>query len=648
MFIPDETVEEIRSASDIVDVVGAYVSLKKRGSNYFGLCPFHSENTPSFSVNPDLSIYKCFGCGAGGDVFNFVMEIEGTAFPEAVRMLAEKAGIEIPEDEADQERAGEKESVYNALRFAARFYYSTLTQSGAGKHALKYLKARGFTKRTIKSFGLGYAIDSWDGLLKSAKEHHISDEHLSEGGLIIPRKDGSGHYDRFRGRIMFPILSHVGKVVGFGGRILDGDTDQPKYINSPETQVYNKSRVLYGLYQAKHAIRKKEEALLVEGYTDVISLHQAGIENAVASSGTSLTREQVKLLSRYARRIVLLFDADAAGAGAAMRGIDIILEEGLSVYAVELPPGEDPDSFARKEAASFEKYLHEHRRDFATYIYEHATAEGRLETPEGEAEVMHDIINAIALLPDPLMRETYLRRASEVLRVPDIRLHEALDKRLAAERVKERSRRRESGAVAPMPPPHGSSAAHRPFAPQGASTAIGTRPPQRKPRRAAQALPEEKTLIRMMLEHGSPLVEFILGHMSLEEFTPGPARTTAECFLSQYEEGKIDRSAFLDGTLGQDVQKLATEVSVVQHEPSENWERKQRIIVPKLDGDPYEAAVSAMMLLKLDRINDAIEKQREEMYHASKSGEDLQPLQTQMMALHELRRRIEKKEFLES
>lgn len=641
MFIPDETVEEVRSASDVIDVVGDYVSLKKRGSNYFGLCPFHSENTPSFSVNPDLSIYKCFGCGAGGDVFNFIMQIEGIAFPEAVRMLAEKAGIEIPEDEADQERAGEKESVYNALRFAARYYYNALTQTGAGKQALTYLRGRGFTKKTIKSFGLGYAPDSWDALIKSAKEHHISDAHLEDAGLIIPRKDSSGHYDRFRGRVMFPILSHVGKVLGFGGRILEADSDQPKYINSPETQVYNKSRVLYGLFQAKHAIRKKEEALLVEGYTDVISLHQAGIENAVASSGTSLTREQVKLLGRYARRIVLLFDADAAGAGAALRGIDIILEEGLSVYAVELPPGEDPDSFARKEGASFEKYLQEHRRDFATYIYQRAAAEGRMDTPEGEADVMHDIINAVARLPDPLMRETYLRRASEVLGVPDIRLHEVLDKALAADRARERSRRRESGPVPPVPPPHGSP-------PHGGSAAPnGERPPQRKARRTPQVLPEEKTLIRMMLEHGSPLVEFILGHMSLEEFTPGPARTTAECFLSQYEQGQVNRSAFLDGSFGREVQKMATEVSVVQYEPSENWERKQRITVPKLDGDPYEAAISAMMLLKLDRINDAIEKQREEIYQASRTGEDLQPLQTQMMALHDLRRRIEKKEFLE-
>ncbi len=616
-------------------MVGDYVRLKKRGSNYFGLCPFHSENTPSFSVNPDLSIYKCFGCGAGGDVFNFVMQIEGTAFPEAVRMLAEKAGIEIPDDEADQERAGEKESVHNALQFAARYYYSALTQSAEGKRALEYLKRRGFTRKTIKSFGLGYSLDSWDSLLRSSKDHHISAEHLQEAGLIIPRKGGSGHYDRFRGRLMFPILSHVGKVLGFGGRILDTGSDQPKYINSPETQVYNKSRVLYGLFQAKHAIRKKEEALLVEGYTDVISLHQAGIENAVASSGTSLTREQVKLFSRYARRIVLLFDADAAGAGAALRGIDIILEEGLSVYVVELPPGEDPDSFARKEGRSFEKYLQEHRSDFATYIYEHASKEGRLDTPEGEAEVMHDIINTIARLPDPLMRETYLRRASEVLGVPDIRLHEVLDKVLAAGRARQRSRRHESGPAPPVSPHH------------GFPTPSGERPAQRKPRRGPQPLPEEKSLIRLMLEYGSPLVEFILGHMSLEEFTPGPVRTTAECFLSQYERGQVERSAFLDGSLGRDIQTLSTEVSVVQYEPSENWERKQKITVPKLDGDPYEAAVSAMMLLKLDRINDAIEKQREEIYEASRSGEDLQPLQTQMMALYDLRRRIEKREFLE-
>lgn len=632
-MIPDETVEEVRAASDILNVVGDYVQLKKRGSNYFGLCPFHSENTPSFSVNPELNIYKCFGCGVGGDVFHFVTSIEGVSFPEAVRLLAARAGIEIPVSEGDKERVGETEAIYEALRFAARFYFDRLTQSRDGRVALRYLRGRGFSKEAIKSFGLGYSPKGWDGLLLAARERHISDDVLELAGLVIPRKDGSGFYDRFRDRIMFPIFSHVGKVVGFGGRILHNDSDQPKYINSPETLVYNKSRVLYGLVQAKRAIRNKEEALLVEGYTDVISLHQAGLHHAVASSGTSLTQEQVRLLSRYAKRIVLLFDADAAGAGAALRGIDIILENGLSAYIVELPRGEDPDSFAHKKQDAVEAYLSEHRRDFVTYIYEGMRGNGETRTPEEQAERMHDVVRAISRLPDPLMRETYLRRASDVLSVPDIRLHEALETELTTrERERPRSIRQDTGAERPP----------------NRRSAVEGRVPSRNPKTMApNPLPEEKSLIRLMLAYGASMVEFILGNMSLEEFTTGPARRTAEHFLFQYESGRVDPQLFLDGTLGPEVRNLAAEVSVPLHEPSENWERKQNISVPKLDRDPYEAAASAMMLLKLDRVKEAIEKQREEIYRASRAGGEMRQLQAQMMALHDLRRRIERKEFLD-
>lgn len=630
MYFSDETIETVRAASDVIDIVGDYLRLKKRGSNYFGLCPFHSENTPSFSVNPEMGIFKCFGCGAGGDVFQFVMRVEGMSFPEAVRTLAEKAGVELPDEgETDGERIGETEAVYSALRFAARFYYHELTQTEAGKDALTYLRDRGFSQETITKFGLGYAPDGWDALLKAAEAQHVSTEVLEEAGLVIQRKGKSGYYDRFRGRLLFPILSHVGKVLGFGGRILDASSDQPKYINSPETRVYNKSRVLYGLYQAKHAIRKQEEVLLVEGYTDVISLHQAGIRHAVASSGTSLTRDQVRLLSRYARRIVLVFDADAAGTGAAKRGIDIVLPEGLSVYIVELPAGEDPDSFARKGDASLLQYLEAHRSDFVTFLHAVAGRGGALDTPEGEAENMHAILAAIARMPDPLMQETYLRRASGVLGVPDARLHQVLDGLVQADRS-ERSNR----------------TAH-------------TAPPQRRPQDAAAAsrrdrrpaepttLPEERTLIRLMLEHGSSMVEFILGNTSLDEYTPGAVRKTVEHFLTQYESGAVDRRPFLEGRYGTDVQELVAEVAVIRHEPSENWERKQRITVPKLDEDPYEAAVSAMTYLKLDRIEHAIDEKKREQFEAGSRGDDVRDVQTDIMQLKKLQAQIRRQEFLE-
>ncbi|HMB90674.1 MAG TPA: DNA primase, partial [Rhodothermales bacterium] len=251
MIIPDHKIEEIRAASDIVDVVSDYVRLKKRGSNHFGLCPFHNEKSPSFSVNPSMGIFKCFGCSAGGDVFQFIMRIESHSFPEAARMLAERAGIPLPEHDEEREQSSEMESIYHALRFAARFFYDQLTTTNAGKPALDYLTGRGFSPKTIKKFGLGYAPDQWDALLKEAERKHVDAETLEKAGLVLSRKDNSGYYDRFRGRVIFPIFSHVGKVLGFGGRILEADSDQPKYINSPETKVYNKSRVLYGLYHGK-------------------------------------------------------------------------------------------------------------------------------------------------------------------------------------------------------------------------------------------------------------------------------------------------------------------------------------------------------------------------------------------------------------
>jgi DNA primase len=630
MYFSDDTIESVRTASDVVDVVGEYVHLKKRGTNYFGLCPFHSENTPSFSVNPEMGIYKCFGCGAGGDVFQFVMQVEGLSFPEALRTLGEKAGVELPEEsDAGGEHLAESESVYSALRFAARFFHHELTRTDVGKGALAYLRDRGFSQATITTFGLGYAPGGWDALLTAAAGQHVSADVLEKAGLVIERKGRSGHYDRFRGRLIFPILSHVGKVLGFGGRILDPSSDEPKYINSPETLVYNKSRVLYGLFQAKHALRKEEEAILVEGYTDVIALHQAGVQRAVASGGTSLTRDQVRLLSRYARRIVLVFDADAAGAGAAKRGIDVVLSEGLAVYVVELPSGEDPASYARRGDAALSRFLADHRSDFVTFLHELGRRDGRLATPEGEAENMHAILEAVARIPDPLMQETYLRRAGDVLGVPEGRLRQVLEGLLPT-KSSDSPRRSRAGSPSERPPDGGASSRRHARTPSGST-----------------ALPEEKTLIRLMLEHGSSMVEFILGNTSLEEYTPGAVRSTVERFVSQYEHGTVDPSPFLEGAFGVDVQELVAEVVVIRHEPSENWERKQRIAVPKFDEDPYETAASAMTYLKLDRIEEAIDAKKQEQFEAGSRGDDERDLQTEIIELKKLQAQIRRQEFLE-
>ncbi len=347
MRIPPEKIEEIRSANDIVEVVSQHVRLKKRGKNYVGLCPFHQEKTPSFTLSSEKQVYHCFGCGKGGNVFTFVMEFEKVSFTESVRSLAERAGITVSYTEVDREQQNEIESLYNACRFAGLHFYINLTKTDEGRTALEYFHQRGFSDETIRTFGLGYSSNSWDGLVLRSRDEGIKREDLLKAGLIRTREDGSD-YDYFRGRAMFPIFSTSGRVVGFGARKLREDDPLGKYINSPETPIYNKSRILFGLFHSKDAVRAEDNALMVEGYADLISLFQAGIQNVVASSGTALTEEQVQLISRYSKKLTLVYDADSAGSNATLRGMDIAFAQDLDVSIVELPEGEDPDSFVRK------------------------------------------------------------------------------------------------------------------------------------------------------------------------------------------------------------------------------------------------------------------------------------------------------------
>jgi DNA primase len=673
MAIPDDKLDEIRASADLVDVAGDYVRLKKSGSRYKALCPFHNEDTPSFSVDPEKNLFYCFGCQKGGDVFAFVQEMEGVGFLESARMLADRFGIPLPEDDRDPEAASETEAIYHALRFAARFFYRQLTQTERGRPALEYLKDRGFVPKTIKRFGLGYAPDAWDALLSAAEDEQIDPETLEQAGLVVERKSGNGYYDRYRNRVIFPILSHVGKVLGFGGRILDDDADQPKYINSPETRVYDKSKALYGLYQAKKAIRNEEEVLLVEGYTDVTSLHQAGVEHVVASSGTALTAEQVQTLDRYAKRIILLYDADEAGGRAAVRGMDRVLQEGMGAYAVELPEGEDPDTFVQTEGAeAFADYVEDHQRDMPSFRYHHAERTGALDTPEGQAETMHDIVASIARIPDTLMQETYLRRASDVLGVPDIRLYEVLEEERQKlqqqeerrQRREARRREREQQSAEPAQPngaPDRSSSASGEdedgAAPDDEAAASadaenartsGQKGAQDPAEPAQEPLPEERLLFRLMLEHGTPMVEFVLGNMALNEFTDGVSRRLAQKLIAMYQAGNVRPQEILEGAHGQDLQSLGASVMVDAEVPSKNWSRND-ITVPDFNQKPYEAGADAMTLLKLDRVQDAISDQKQRIYQATESDDDaaIQEEQSRLMGLYDLRKRIEQREFLE-
>lgn len=435
MGISKLTTDKVKERVDIVEVVGDYVPLKKKGQNMWACCPFHNEKSPSFSISPAKQIYKCFGCGKAGDPIQFVMDIEGVGFTEAIRHLAGKYGIEIEEDkertpEQDQAQS-ERESLYIALGFARDFFVKNLQTPEGKSIGLSYFKERGFSPGIIEKFDLGYALDGWDHLLKAAKSAGFQEEILLKAGLILQKEgDASRVYDRFRGRVTFTIHNIGGKPIGFGARILTKDKNQPKYINSPETAVYHKSDVLYGMFQAKKAIREKDNCYLVEGYTDVVSLHLSGIENVVASSGTSLTDGQIKLIKRFTDQVTVLYDGDSAGIKASLRGIDLLLEGGLNVKAVVFPDGEDPDSYSRKVGSqAFQDYLEQNSRDFIGFkigLYK----DEFVKNPIRKAEVIREVIQSIGKIPDPIIRSVYAKEAATLLEVEEDVIHTELNKSL--------------------------------------------------------------------------------------------------------------------------------------------------------------------------------------------------------------------------
>jgi DNA primase len=422
--IPKETVDQIIHTADILEVVGDYVQLKRQGQNYWACCPFHNEKSPSFSVNPSKGLYKCFGCGKAGGVVQFVMDVEGSSYPEALRGLAKKYGVAVPEEEErtpeEQLIQNERDSQYIVSNWAKDHYHRLLqnTEEGMGV-GYAYLKERGLNLTTIQTFELGYSLDQWDDLLKSAEKAGYQLKYLEKTGLVIKREDDQGHdtgrrYDRFRGRVMFPIHNVSGRVVGFGARTLKRDDKMAKYLNSPESEIYHKSDVLYGLFQARQPIRQEELCYLVEGYLDVLSLHQGGIKNVVASSGTSLTEGQIRLIKRYTDNVTVLYDGDAAGIKASLRGIDLLLEGGLNVRVVLFPDGDDPDSYIRKVGDQrFADYVESQSQDFiafkTTLVAREASAD-----PIKKAEAIRDVLQSIAKVPDGLKRQVFLQQTASV------------------------------------------------------------------------------------------------------------------------------------------------------------------------------------------------------------------------------------------
>ena len=422
MRIAQDTVQQILQAADVSEVVGDYVSLKKRGANMMACCPFHNEKTPSFYVSPSKGIYKCFGCGKAGDSVRFIMDIEGIGYPEALKHLAKKYGIEVAEREVtneEQQAQNEKESLYIVLEFASKYYQDQLWKTPEGESiGQSYFKERGFNHTTIQKFDLGYSPDGWDTFTKHAIKNGFSVDILEKAGLSIV-KEGKDPIDRFRGRVIFPIHNVGGKPIAFGARILKKDPNAPKYLNSPETGVYHKSNIVYGVFQAKNPIRNEENCFLVEGYTDVVSLNQAGIENVVASSGTSLTKEQIQLIRRFSPNITVLYDGDAAGIKASLRGIDIILEEGLNVKAVVFPDGDDPDSYVQKVGSqAFREYIKNTQKDFIRFKTEISLKDVGHD-PIKRAELIKDLVETIAKIPDSIKRSVFYQEVANLMGIEE-------------------------------------------------------------------------------------------------------------------------------------------------------------------------------------------------------------------------------------
>ena len=434
MAIPRETVEQILQAAHIEEVVGEFVTLKKRGSNMWGNCPFHNEKTPSFSVNPARNIFKCFGCGKAGDSAKFLMEHEHFSYPEALRYLAKKYNIKIEEKEQTAEEIMQqslREKMFNINEFADKYFVDTLWNTDEGKTiGLQYFRERGYFDPIIQKFHLGYSPAEWDAFTKHAKQNGYSDELLEQIGLSI--KGQKGLYDRYHGRVMFPIHSLTGRVIGFGGRILTNDKKSPKYQNSPESEIYDKKQTLYGIYFAKNAIARQDECILVEGYFDVLRMHQIGIENVVASSGTSLTMEQIRLVKRYTKNITMLYDGDAAGIHAALRGTDMILSEGMNVRVVVLPPEHDPDTFGKEFSVEYvSNYLKDNAKDFVRFKTELLLKDAQND-PIKRGQVIRDIVETISVIPDSIFRITYVKECSRLLDMPEQTLTNELNKILRA------------------------------------------------------------------------------------------------------------------------------------------------------------------------------------------------------------------------
>lgn len=605
-MIPPYTVASILEASRIEEVVSDFVNLKRRGSNLIGLCPFHQEKTPSFTVSPSKGIFKCFGCGKAGDSARFIMEHEHYSYPEALRYLAAKYQIEIEEREQSPEELqeqNERERLFNLNSFARDYFSNSLFETQEGKAiGLGYLKERDFRETVVRKFQLGFNPDHKDAFSNHARNQGYSAEALLKTGLSVGSEDKL--YDRFQGRVIFPIHNLTGKVIGFGGRILVSDKTKAKYLNSPESDIYNKSKSLYGLYFAKTAISRLDQCLLVEGYTDVISMHQAGIENVVASSGTSLTTEQIRLIRRYTNNITILYDGDKAGVNASLRGIDMILEEGMNVRVLLFPEGDDPDSFVRKHRSSeVEEFIRKESKDFISFktglLLEEAAGD-----PIRKAGLIREIVTTISLIPDPIYRTVYVKECSRMLEVAEATLMNELNKLL-------RSRFRKQ--LSP----------ETPVLPQSQPD---LQPQEVAPEQEIPTLHQERELIRLMLMFGNhevkvptvdedgfpaiyrlPLAHYILDDLRNDQLTfmhPTNVKIL-EMYIEGHDEGVVPHEQHFVSNPEPDVALLCIDLITERYQLSQNWE-KHKIFVKTATDDLKLLADSALIHFKRKMVDSSM------------------------------------------
>ncbi len=622
-MISQRSIQEVLDTAKVEDVVGDFVNLKRRGANLLGLCPFHNEKTPSFTVSPTKNIYKCFGCGKGGNAVQFLMEHESFTFPEAIRHLAERYGIELEETQTSDEAREEKQladSLYIINDYARAFYEDQLFNTDRGKSVgLSYFKKRGFNEATIRKFGLGFAPEKRDAFTLKAVHDGHNIELLRKLGLVSKYDN-----DFFRDRVMFTIHNLSGKVIAFAGRILQKDVKAPKYINSPETEIYNKSKTLYGAYFAKKAIRQEDECILVEGYTDVISLHQAGIENVVASSGTSLTEGQIQLIKRYTPNVKILYDGDPAGIKAALRGLDMVLEQDLNVKIVLLPEGEDPDSYLSSVGTTaFQTYLTEQAKDFITFKTNLLLEEAGND-PVKKAGLVKDVVASIGKIPDPVKRTFFIQECARMLGVDEqILVGEA--NKVIMQTLKRRQQQREISRRRELAEPVE-------VREDGAGAPIPTAKVD-EPEPMGDAF-QEKDIVRILITAGSELYDeakeisvakYILGNIEdvIEEFDnklyQKVVKTALDRFLAQEP---VSQQFFLQHA-DPEIAKLAIDMLASPYEFSENWGKRWDIFLNQKAPEEnfLKDSLQALQRFKLRKIMRMCDRNLQRIEELTRAGD---------------------------